>query len=321
MIFSFNSIKDHLRTMDERITDCFNDSDPQIREAIAPYLLNQGKRIRPTLVYLSTLATSSDVTAATHRYALVTELIHCASLFHDDVLDNAMKRRGQPSANRLYGNDTAVLIGDFLYMRALMLMESDRIKLRRAVYRAVTAMTQAEISQGLKRYRILTESDYFRIIEGKTAALISLCALLGASISGNGKWMTTLSIFGRQLGIAFQLIDDLLDWTGGIETGKDRHCDIREGRITLPLIRLLATMDHKETARCNKDLLKSDSPPDKEIIDKYMAMMMNREIDQAIRTDAGNLLSNAAASLNQLPDTTYRRELLEFSDRLIRRSL
>lgn len=320
MIVTFSSIKDHLRAFDDRIISSFNDTDALVQKTIAPYVLNQGKRIRPALVYLSALSAGTQPATSCHNYALTTELIHTASLFHDDVIDNARLRRGRPAANRLHGNDTAVLIGDYLYMKALALVESETISVRRAVHRTVMAMTQAEIFQGLSRFRLLSENDYYRVIEGKTSGLISLCCRLGASLAGRKKWTLGFAEYGRRLGIAFQLIDDLMDWIGTPDSGKDLRCDIREGRITLPVIRLLDTMSDKEKSQCIQDLTGDRIQKEPDVIDRYIRMMETREIESVIRNEADRILTEGIRLLEDVPATIFKQDLQKFSTQLINRS-
>lgn len=321
MIVSFSSIKDHLRAFDDRIISSFDDTDSLVLKTITPYLLNQGKRIRPALVYLSALSTGARATASCDTYALTTELIHTASLFHDDVIDNARLRRGRLAANRLHGNDTAVLIGDFLYMKALALVEAETLNIRRAVHRTVMAMTEAEIFQGLSRYQLLSENDYYRVIDGKTSGLVSLCCRLGASLAGRKKWTNAFAEFGRTLGIAFQMIDDLLDWIGTPDSGKDHCSDIREGRITLPVIRLLDTMSDSEKSGCIQDLTGDRMRQDPDFIDHYVRMMETRGIERVIRNEAFRVLTQGIRLLESIPETAFKQDLLEFSTQLINRTV
>ncbi len=320
MVVSYRSINDYICSIDDRITDCLRDAGPQILTRIAPYVLNQGKRLRPALVYLSALACQAEILPASHQYALVSELIHTASLFHDDVLDNAHQRRGRPAANRLLGNDAAVLIGDYLYVKALTLMETDRLYRRRAVYRTVTEMTHAEIFQSLNRFSVLSRDDYFSIIRGKTAGLIMLACQLGASTCNNKQWMSALTQFGEKIGIAFQMTDDLLDWTGGPETGKDLYCDIREGRITLPVIHLLDTCNAAERTQFIRDLTHPDSLQRPETTAKYLELMTARNVIESIKTEIKVLLAEACELIDVLPDTLYREDLLGLATGLVNRS-
>jgi octaprenyl-diphosphate synthase len=314
----FQRIRKFLTELDRRYFQCLSDIDDSIVDNVSEFFSGKGKRLRPAIVYLTAAACNLDISSQCHDFALLTELIHNASLFHDDVLDNAEKRRGRLSTNRLLGNDNAVLIGDLLYIKALKLIESQSICHRRMVTDTVLQMIQSEITQGLNRHVTLEEQTYLSIIKGKTAALISLAGFLGACASKNKTWIDASRSYGEKLGIAYQVTDDLLDWTGS-QTGKDQYSDIREGRITLPLILLLKTMNESEKSKCIHSLCASKNRLDSGLADKYRDLMRERGIFQSIEHYVNKFVLASLAALEKLPDNEFRSTLQRIPSQLTQR--
>jgi octaprenyl-diphosphate synthase len=208
-----------------------------------------GKRLRPVLVLLtSRLFGPSNDTA--RRLAAVVEMIHTATLVHDDVIDVAKTRRGRPSANAVWGNHTAVLAGDWLYMQAFQVALRERqFHLLDVLISLTQMMVEGELLQ-LERLRQLhiSEADYMELVDRKTASLFSACARLGAIAAGAGDDAETkLGEFAWNLGMAFQLVDDILDFTSTEKIlGKPAGNDLREGKVTLPLIYALQNASAEE---------------------------------------------------------------------------
>lgn len=224
-------------------------SDVPIISAIGEHLLlSGGKRFRPTLLLLS--ARLCGYFGHHHiSMASLIEFVHTATLLHDDVVDRAELRRGSLSANSIWGNEACVLVGDFLFTKCFSLMvETGNMKILRSISRATTLMAEGELEELIKTNDLsLTEESYLSIIARKTAALISAAAQIGALL-GNApeEKEKALSQFGIDVGIAFQLIDDNLDYTSKEEEfGKKIGIDLQDGKITLPLI---FTLNH-----CNKE--------------------------------------------------------------------
>ncbi len=209
---------------------------------ILRYVLRQkGKRIRPTLVLLSAKV-CGGVSEATYRAATLVELLHTATLVHDDVVDEAETRRGTFSVNALWGNKAAVLIGDYFLSRGLQLaLEHDDLAMLHILSGTVQRMAEGELLQ-VKKARMLDldESTYFKIISDKTASLISACTMCGAvSVSGDEHNISRMQTVGEQLGLAFQIRDDLFDY-GSDSVGKPVGLDLQKKLVTLPLIRALS---------------------------------------------------------------------------------
>jgi octaprenyl-diphosphate synthase len=225
---------------------------PLIREMGEYVALAGGKRLRPILVLLAARLGDRPAGRAV-RLGTVVELLHTATLIHDDVVDEAPLRRGRPSANARWGNDASVLVGDHLYSRCMALLVADGdVQVMDALASAMVSMTEAEVFQlERKRDGRLTEADYLRIIRQKTATFMSACSRIGGLAGGlGGPAVDALAGYGERLGIAFQIIDDSLDFDADeVRLGKAVGSDLREGKQTLPLIVTLERATAAERAR------------------------------------------------------------------------
>ncbi|MFN7489561.1 MAG: polyprenyl synthetase family protein, partial [Chryseotalea sp.] len=211
-------------------------------DKIMTYIVKRkGKQMRPMFVFLSA-GTTGNISESTYRGASLIELLHTASLVHDDVVDNADYRRGFFSVNALWKNKIAVLVGDFLLARGLLLsVEHKEYHLLEIVSNAVREMSEGELLQMEKARQLnITEELYYEIIRQKTASLIASCCAVGASSSGADKaTVDNMKLFGEKIGMAFQIKDDLFDY-GEEEIGKPLGIDIKEKKMTLPLIYALS---------------------------------------------------------------------------------
>jgi len=226
-------------------------SDVSMVPAVGRYIIESGgKRLRPLLCILSArlFAYGGD------RHiplAVVVEFLHTASLLHDDVVDEALLRRGLPSANGVWGNQASVLVGDFLFSRALELMVADGARAILELFsQATKALAEGEVLQLSQTFNLaINEAEYLRVIERKTAVLFAAAAEIGAHVTGNQQWVGAMRGYGRELGLAFQLMDDALDYAseaGAI--GKPIGHDLEQGKITLPLIHAMG-LDSELAAR------------------------------------------------------------------------
>ena len=211
-----------------------------------------GKRLRPILLLLAARLAGYRGPRAV-RLACGVELLHTATLIHDDVVDQAPLRRGQPSANAHWGDDASVLVGDHLYSKsfALLVRDNDRA-IMETLARATVSMTEAEVYQlQLKRSGLTSEADYVRIITQKTASFMSACCRIGALLGGvQGPQLDALTRYGLDIGIAFQMSDDSLDFVADERRlGKAIAADLREGKRTLPLIAMLERVGEAEAER------------------------------------------------------------------------
>ena len=289
-------------------------------DLVAKYIIKQkGKKIRPLLVLLSAKA-CGVVSERTHRGATLVELLHTATLVHDDVVDNADQRRGFPSINAVWKNKIAVLMGDYLLSRGLMIaVEGKDFDFLENITQTVKRMSEGELLQIKKTRKLdIDEGTYFRIIADKTASLLETCCIIGAlSSTQNSEYVSAMQKYGVALGIAFQIKDDILDYEGSSKVfGKPIGGDIREKKITLPLIHALRSVTKSEASAIRALLKKINSKNSvNEIIEfvrknngiAYAEEVMNRYANDA--KDALAVIPDAEAktSLIQLVDFVVSR--------------
>ncbi|MDD3739008.1 MAG: polyprenyl synthetase family protein [Lentimicrobiaceae bacterium] len=234
-------IKTHLEEFEERFRSMLQ-SDMKLLNTITQYLYrNKGKQMRPMFVYFSAKM-CGNVTETTHTAAVLIETLHTATLIHDDVVDDSNKRRGFFSINALWKNKIAVLLGDYLLSKGLLLsLDNDEFELLKIISNATKEMSEGEILQLEKARKLDVEEDvYFEIIRKKTASLIASCCQAGAfSAAKDKETIEKMRLFGEQVGIAFQIKDDLIDFDNNTKSGKPKGIDIKEKKLTLPLIYLL----------------------------------------------------------------------------------
>lgn len=295
-------------------------SDVAMINQIANYIISAGgKRIRPMLVLLFSNALGFKGPERFELAATV-EFIHTATLLHDDVVDESALRRGRQTANALFGNAASVLVGDFVYSRAFQMMVSvNRMPVLEALADATNVIAEGEVLQLMNMHNAdLSVDDYLRVIRFKTAKLFEASARIGAMLADVGPEIEeSCAAYGRSLGTAFQLIDDLLDYQGATEQlGKNVGDDLREGKPTLPLLIAMERGD-----RGQSDLIRHaiehgevDRLPEiVEIVRRTGAIEITRE---AARAEA----EKASRTLNALPPSIYREALLELCVRSIDRS-
>lgn len=223
-------------------------------------LLAKGKQLRPILVLLSAKL-FGEINDKTYRAALFVETVHTATLIHDDVIDESGLRRGKPSVNVGWGNRTAVLSGDYLLSKAVLnLSENGDYDILSEVLRTACLMSEGELMQSDKAAHFdINESDYFNIITRKTATLMEVCCKTGAfSVDADRQKISALAQFGKYLGIAFQIRDDIFDYQPSPELGKPAGNDIREHNFTLPLIHCLNHSNENERQQLLSDLRQID---------------------------------------------------------------
>jgi octaprenyl-diphosphate synthase len=255
------------------------------------------------------------------RLGAVVELIHTATLMHDDVIDGADTRRGRPSANARWGNHMSVLAGDWLYMQSFQLSLKERnFRILDVLIDLTQRMVEGELLQWTHLGRIdLTESEALNLAYRKTACLFSGCARLGAILANlDPETEDLMADYGRSAGLAFQLIDDLLDFTSSTEQlGKPVLSDLREGKVTLPLIYALATGD-----AAGRELVANvleDKGFDRVSPAQITALVNETGALDRARQLACDYAAKAKASLEPLPDSEYRRALLWIPDFILER--
>ncbi len=305
-------IKDDLDEFDHHFKRLLN-SDVFLVDRVVQYIVShKGKRLRPILVLLTARLPGTPVSEHRFRAAAVMELLHTATLIHDDVVDGSDRRRGFPTVNAVWKNKVSVLMGDYLFSKALLAMIS--LRDQRAldvISKTAERMSQGELLQveRSKDYWI-EEEVYFRLIADKTASLISAACQLGILASGGAPDdMQAMAEFGENLGIAFQIRDDLLDILGvEKQTGKPIGNDIRENKITLPLLHALKVAD-KRQARGVIRLMKK-GPARRELAEIIDFVAAHQGIEYATET-ANRFCTKALQILERYPESEYKDSLTE----------
>ena len=285
------------------------DSNVDLINQMSHYIISSGgKRIRPLLLLLCARATDYD---GDYHYsmAVVIELIHTATLLHDDVVDQSTTRRGQETANELWGNAPSVLVGDFLYSRAFEIMvEPNSMEIMKILSKATNQISEGEVLQLLNiKNANVTQKEYYRVIERKTACLFkAACQIAGILSNSNQKVIEAMGKFGMHLGNAFQIIDDTLDYESDSKIiGKEVGDDLSEGKVTLPMIYAL----EKTTKSDNKILTDAIQNADASNINQVVEILMNVNAFQYSRDIANKESNMALESIDILPSSKYKTAL------------
>lgn len=278
-------------------------SDAALLDKMTHYIIRRkGKMIRPMLVFFSARLFGT-VERPVHVAASLVELLHTATLVHDDVVDSSLYRRGYFSVNALWGNKGAVLVGDYLLSRGLLLaLDNHEYDLLQILSRAVRDMSEGELLQIKKARKLdITEAVYFDIIRQKTASLMAASCAAGASAAGaSHDDIERLRLFGENIGIAFQIKDDLLDFEDG-DTGKPKGGDIKEKKMTLPLIYTLSKLQGSEKRRLMGTVRKHNTEPQRvseliEVIQQTGGVTYARQKMSEYQSEAMSLLDDMPAS-------------------------
>ncbi len=284
---------------------------PFINEVSQYILFAGGKRLRPLLMILATRLCGAETTSQSYRLCVLFEYLHAATLLHDDVVDEARFRRGRRAAHHLWGNQAVILVGDFLYSRAIRIaVEEGNMDILDVISRTTTLMSEGEILQLLNLDNAeLSEKDYYEVIYRKTAVLISAACEVGAIHANRDGWQRdSLRRYGELLGYAFQITDDLLDYTGASsETGKDIGNDFKEGKVTLPFILALEKANKEDRERLlllikKNQVSKEDFREACNLIQKYQGFSRTRE-------KARHFVEKALAELEKFELSPTRRLL------------
>lgn len=300
-------IRPQLCAVEERIREQARAFDPAIEDYVAYACGTNGKRLRPVLALLSGAATG-PLESSHVDLAVIIELIHLATLVHDDIMDGAEIRRSQPTTSAKWGDTLAVLLGDCLFAHALKLAARfpDNEVCRR-IAEAASNVCSGEIIQTQHRFDLkLTIPDYLRIIEMKTAALFAVAAELGAYVSGADPGVTlALKTYGLKLGTAYQVYDDCLDIAGAEDSaGKTLGLDLRRGKLTLPVLYLLQDASREEHQRFSNILLEATTPEG--TLDDLAKEVVRRGcLRRAIET-AKKMVIEAQTEVQQLARNRYR---------------
>ncbi len=308
-VFPFELIREDLQVVESAIRDQAKAFDPAVEGYVAYVCQTAGTRIRPALALMAGGATGGKNAAHT-RLSVILELVHIASLVHDDIMDGAVTRRGLPTAAAKWGNSLSVLLGDALFAYALELAtEFEDTEVCRQIARASRDVCSGEILQTQRRFDLnLSIPDYLRMIEMKTAALFAAAAGLGARLNGVSKDVQeALHSFGMKLGTVYQIYDDCLDLVGDeSKVGKTLGTDLARGKLTLPILYLLMEATDMQKQKLNRMLLQGE-PMDTSIL----AGIADYEwaIEKAVRF-AQQMITDAEAELSCLTGSAYKDAFL-----------
>lgn len=309
------AVQPHLEEVEARIARQAAAFDPAIEGYVTYAIGSRGKRLRPLVALLSGGA-SGGITSGHIDLAVIVELIHIATLVHDDIMDEAERRRAQPTVNARWGNSLSVLLGDCLFAQALNLSTNfDNAEISRVIARAAREVCSGEIIQTQRRFDLhLAIPDYLRIVEMKTGSLFAAAAELGAVLNGaDAGTVRALRDFGRKIGAAYQIYDDCLDIAGNeSDIGKTLGTDLRKGKMTLPILMLLRSAPPEERERYSELILGEKAGA----ITKLLKM---RAPNGALRSslDAGDeSLRDAQTELHALPTNPFTDSLFQLGDAL-----
>jgi octaprenyl-diphosphate synthase len=306
----------YLEQVDTRISQQAAAFDPAIEAYVSYAIGGRGKRLRPMAALLAGGATG-EIKPAHVDLAVIVELIHVATLVHDDIMDEADRRRGQPTVNARWGNSLSVLLGDCLFAHALNLSASfDEPEISRAIARTASEVCSGEMIQTQRRFDLqLRVEDYLRIVEMKTGSLFAVAAELAAKISGaDPATIATLQRYGMRIGTAYQVFDDCLDLAGTeARTGKTLGTDLRKGKFTLPVLKFLKEASEFERARCSEWILEGRTA---EVAELLRNGASNGSLNASIATGI-ELIRKGQAEIDVLPSNVYTDALDDLGDALI----
>ena len=303
LVDPYSFVADQLRLVEQRLVDCTRSRESEITDIASHLIAGGGKRIRPVITLLTFNAFHGKREEDVVDIAAAMELIHAATLLHDDIIDGAEFRRGRESAYKRYGLTRTLVTGDFLFIKAFEFAGKFDETVVQWTADACTSLTEGEILQGsFNRSRTVTAQDYIEIVERKTASLFETGAKLGAYIAGaSSEQVEVAANFGLNLGIAFQMMDDVLDVVGRRDLlGKSTGMDLRDGNPSLPIV--LSLLDgHQTVAR----VFQTQTPTENDIRRALEAMGNGTVIERA-RTFARKYAVKASREIDKLPDSVER---------------
>ncbi|MGY9046210.1 farnesyltranstransferase [Puniceibacterium antarcticum] len=293
---------------------------PRIPEVTAHLVEAGGKRLRPMLTLAAARMCGYAGPYHVHLAATV-EFIHTATLLHDDVVDESGQRRGRPTANLLWDNKSSVLVGDYLFARSFQLMtETGNMRVLNILADASATIAEGEVLQLTAAQDLRTTEDiYLQVVRGKTAALFSAATKVGGVIAGvDEDQIDALHAYGDALGIAFQIVDDLLDYQGDTKaTGKNVGDDFRERKLTLPVIKAVALADEAQRAFWKRVIEKGDQRDGD--LEHAIDLLNHHDALEDTRQEALGWADRARAAMMKLPESELRDMLIDLSDYVVAR--
>lgn len=310
MDFVNNIIGEELKTFEKKFTDAVKSQTPLLDRIMKYIIKRKGKQLRPMFVFLSAKL-QGPINESTYRAAALVEILHTATLVHDDVVDESLERRGFFSINAIWKNKIAVLVGDYLLSKGLLLSTTNNdFEHLNILSEAVRQMSEGELMQLEKARNLnLKEDIYFEIIRNKTASLLSSACAVGAWSTSKDKAVTErMKMFGEKVGIAFQIKDDLFDY-GKEDIGKPTGNDIKEKKLTLPLIYTLNTIDVSARRKLIYIIKNENKDPAK------VKVVIDAVVEAGGITYAAEKMNDyrneALTVLHEFPDNEVRRALEE----------
>lgn len=316
----FKPFKQDLDTFQDYFKESMR-SNLRIVDEVAKYLVrHKGKQLRPMLVILSSRAIS-EPTRGSYQAAVVVELLHTATLVHDDVVDEAELRRGFPTINKIWKNKISILMGDYLLAKSLIIAtEVGNLELMNIIANVAKSMSKGELLQIQKARKLnITETEYFQLIHDKTASLISACCEVGAmTTNSTSEQRETMKNFGNYLGLAFQIKDDLLDYQSKVGIlGKPVGHDLKDKKITLPLIYAFEGSESSQRKRVVR-MLKNGVK--RKQINQIVDFIVTRDGIKRAEEKACYYRNLAIGELRKLPVSEARQALMDLADFVINRS-
>lgn len=311
-------IADDMQAVDSVIAQRLTTSVPLIGQISQYIIAAGGKRLRPALLLMVSNALGEQ-RPTKHTLAAVVELIHTATLLHDDVVDESTLRRGRPTANESFGNPASVLVGDFLHTRSFqMMVEAGNMRILQVLSDATNVIAEGEVQQLINTHDAsLDEAGYLHVIRSKTAKLFEASTQIAAILAGaNATIEAACATYGQALGTAFQIIDDVLDYDGdAAEMGKNLGDDLREGKCTLPLI-IAMQRATAEDAQVVREAIEQGST---EQLPSILSIVKRTGALDATREAAHNEAMRAIAALQALPVNAYTQAMEQLAAQLLLR--
>ena len=321
MDFVLTLLNDDIRRVEEQFREDLASRVPLIRKVGEYVLASGGKRVRPMMLLLSAQLTGYQGNAHI-GLASVVEFIHTATLLHDDVVDSAVLRRGQDSANAVWGNEASVLVGDFLFAKSFSIMVREgNLDILRTLSDATTQMAEGEVLQLISTSDVeLDEQHYIEVVRNKTAVLLSAASRSGAILGGcSPEEEEALAAYGMDLGIAFQFMDDALDYIADqAEFGKECGHDLLEGKVTLPLIHTLNNCTNEERQKVAA-IVEQEVLPDEDL--QYVVRLIHSYDGIGYtRERAKTLIESAKTNLSGFSDCPAKEAMLRLADYIVSRN-
>ncbi len=317
MLEVLQSLQPHFNEVEKHMALALASAEVRVDDLIARLGSFHGKMLRPALVLLVAEA-AGGIQPVHHRLGAALELIHTATLIHDDLIDDSGLRRGQPTAHVVFGNTTSVLLGDYFYTHAFDLMADigDLVAMKRLTVTTNVMCTGELHQQCAARDTALSEAEYNRIIFAKTAALCERAGELGA-VRGDPTQRAAAAAYARACGMAFQIADDCLDFSGDPKkVGKTLATDIERGRLTLPIIRLLESLNGAERASAAQRLTSVTTLAD---VDAVRAMVVDGGGVRAALDTARGYITLAQKQLDAFPASVHRQRLWDLAEFIVAR--